>query len=30
MADVFARSGKPEGASDAEVKELHVQIGRLA
>ena len=30
MADVFARGGKPEGPSEAEVKELHAKIGRLA
>jgi len=29
MADVFAR-GKSPGVSDAEVKELHAKIGRLA
>ncbi len=29
MADVFAR-GQSSGASDAEVKELHAKIGRLA
>jgi transposase-like protein len=29
MADVFARGGKSEGPSDAEVKELHAKIGRL-
>lgn len=29
MADVFARSGKSDGVSDAEVKELHAKIGRL-
>ena len=30
MADVFARGGKAEGPSEAEVKELHAKIGRLA
>ena len=30
MADVFARGGKPEGPTEAEVKELHAKIGRLA
>ena len=30
MADVFARGGKADGATDAEVKELHAKIGRLA
>ena len=30
MADVFARGGKAEGPTEAEVKELHVKIGRLA
>ena len=30
MADVFARGGKADGPSDAEVKELHAKIGRLA
>ena len=30
MADVFARSGKAEGSTEAEVKELHAKIGRLA
>lgn len=30
MADVFARGGKPTGASEADVKELHAKIGRLA
>ena len=29
MADIFARSGKSDGVSDAEVKELHAKIGRL-
>ncbi|WP_289087355.1 IS3 family transposase [uncultured Sulfitobacter sp.] len=30
MADVFSRGGKPEGPTEAEVKELHAKIGRLA
>ena len=30
MADVFARGGKPTGVSEADVKELHAKIGRLA
>ena len=30
MADVFARGGKPEGPTEADVKELHAKIGRLA
>ena len=30
MADVFARGGKAEGPTQAEVKELHAKIGRLA
>jgi len=30
MADVFARGGKAEGPTEAEVKELHAKIGRLA
>lgn len=30
MADVFARGGKPEGPTEAEIKELHAKIGRLA
>ena len=30
MADVFARDGKPEGPTEAEIKELHAKIGRLA
>ncbi|WP_435988433.1 transposase [Sulfitobacter sp. SH24] len=30
MADVFSRGGKPEDQTEAEVKELHVKIGRLA
>jgi transposase len=30
MADVFARGGKPTDASEADVKELHAKIGRLA
>jgi len=30
IADVFARGGKPEGPTEAEVKELHAKIGRLA
>ena len=29
MADVFARGGKPEGLTEAEVKELYAKIGRL-
>ena len=29
MADVFARGGKTEGPTEAEVKELHAKIGRL-
>ncbi|WP_299296486.1 IS3 family transposase [uncultured Tateyamaria sp.] len=30
MADVFSHGGKPEGPTEAEVKELHAKIGRLA
>ena len=30
MADVFARGGKVEGPTEAEVKELHAKIGELA
>ena len=30
MADVFARGAKLEGPTEAEVKELHAKIGRLA
>ena len=30
MADVFARGGKAQGPTEAEVKELHAKIGRLA
>jgi transposase len=30
MADLFARGGKPEGPTEAEIKELHAKIGRLA
>ena len=30
MADVFTRGGKTDGPSEAEVKELHAKIGRLA
>jgi len=30
MADVFARGGKSDAPSEAEVKELHAKIGRLA
>ena len=30
MADVFARGGKPEGPTEAEVKELRARIGRPA
>ena len=30
MADLFARGGKAEGPTAAEVKELHAKIGRLA
>ena len=30
MADVFARGGKPEGPTEAEIKELHAKIGRRA
>ncbi len=29
MADVFARGGKSEGPTEAEVKKLHAKIGRL-
>ncbi|WP_298966653.1 transposase [uncultured Roseibium sp.] len=29
MADVFARGGKSEGPTEAEVKDLHAKIGRL-
>jgi len=30
MSDVFAKGGKPTGPTEAEVKELHAKIGRLA
>lgn len=30
MADVFSGGGKPAGPSEAEVKDLHAKIGRLA
>ncbi len=30
MADVFSGGGKPTGRSEAEVKDLHAKIGRLA
>ncbi|UWR08987.1 transposase [Ruegeria sp. B32] len=30
MPDVFARGGKPEGPTEAKVKELHAKIGKLA
>ena len=30
IADVFTRGGKPEDPTDAEIKELHAKIGRLA
>lgn len=30
LADVFARGGKSDKVNDAEVKELHAKIGRLA
>lgn len=30
LADVFSRGGKPSGPSEAELKELHAKIGRLA
>ena len=30
MAEVFARGGRAQGPSEAEVKELHAKIGRLA
>ena len=30
MADVYSRGGKSEGPTEAEVKELHAKIGRLA
>ena len=30
MADVFTRSGKTEGPTGPEIKELHAKIGRLA
>lgn len=30
MADDFARAGKAEGPTEAEVKELRAKIGRLA
>ena len=29
MADVFARGGKSDGPTEADVKELHAKIGRL-
>jgi transposase len=30
MADVFSRGGRASGPSEAEIKELHAKIGRLA
>jgi len=30
MADVFAKGDKPTGPTQAEIKELHAKIGRLA
>jgi len=30
MADVFAKGDKPTGPTEAEIKELHAKIGRLA
>lgn len=30
MADVFSSGGKPAGPTEAEVKDLHAKIGRLA
>ena len=30
LADVFARGGKADGLSEAEVKDLHAKIGKLA
>lgn len=30
MADVFSRGGKASGPSEAEIKELHAKIGRMA
>ena len=30
MADVFSKSDKPSGPTEAEVKDLHAKIGRLA
>lgn len=30
LADVFSRGGKASGLSEAEIKELHAKIGRLA
>jgi len=30
LAEVFARGGKADGPSEAEVKDLHAKIGRLA
>ena len=29
MADVFARGGRSDAPSDAEIKDLHARIGRL-
>jgi hypothetical protein len=29
MADVFARCGKPDGPTEAKIKELHAKIERL-
>ena len=30
MADVFSKGDKPSGPTEAEVKDLHAKIGRLA
>ena len=30
MADAFSGGGKPNGPTEAEVKDLHAKIGRLA
>lgn len=30
MADVFSGGGKPEGPTEAKIKELHAKIGRLS
>jgi len=30
MADIFTKGGRPVGPTEAEVKDLHAKIGRLA